>query len=142
MVSADDGWAVGPSRAIHWNGTAWSNATNPATMGLYSVCMVGADDGWAVGGYGEIQHWDGTDWSQVTSPTTEHLWSVCMVSADDGWAVGESGTILRWTGTVWVPEFPTVILMALLISLALGAVTLAKKAKKRERTSLPSKAQL
>ena len=143
MVSADDGWAVGPSRAIHWDGTDWSNVTNPATMGLYSVFMVSADEGWAVGESGRIMRWDGADWSAVTSPTTWDLYSLHMVGADDGWAVGDNGTIIRWTGTEWIPEFPTAILTPLLISLTLVAVILAKTAsKKRRKPSLPSKTLL
>lgn len=78
-----------------------------------------------------------------TSPTTESLSSVFMVSADDGWAVGLWGTIIRWTGTEWIPEFPTIVLTPLLISLTLVAVILAKTAsKKRRKPSLPSKTQL
>jgi len=119
------------------------NWTSPTTHQLNSVFMVGADDGWAVGYDGTIIRWDGTDWSNVTSPTTAALFSVFMVSVDDGWAVGGDGTIIRWTGTEWIPEFPTAILMPLLLSLTLVAVILAKTAsKKRRKPSLPSKTLL
>jgi photosystem II stability/assembly factor-like uncharacterized protein len=144
MVSASDGWAVGGyGRIIHWDGTDWSNVTSPTTAQfLGDVFMVSADDGWAVGADGTIIHWDGTSWSNVTSPTTEHLGDVFMVSADDGWAVGNYACI-RWTGTEWIPEFPTIVLMPLLISLTLVAVILAKTAsKKRRKPSLPSKTLL
>ncbi|MDH5266694.1 MAG: hypothetical protein OEW62_03330 [Candidatus Bathyarchaeota archaeon] len=78
-----------------------------------------------------------------TSPTTEHLMSVFMVSADDGWAVGFDGTIIRWTGTEWIPEFPTIVLMPLLISLTLVVVIVAKIASKKHRKPLlPSKTLL
>jgi len=81
----------------------------------------------------------GLNW---TSPTTRHLYSVFMVSASDGWAVGNDGTIIQWTGTEWIPEFPTAILMPLLISITLVAVILAKTAsKKRRRPSLLNRTQ-
>ena len=104
--------------------------------------MVSADDGWAVSD-GTIIRWNGTEWSTVTSPTGAGLYSVFMVGADDGWAVGENGTIIRWTGTEWIPEFPTAVLMPLLISVTLVAVILTKTAsKKRRKPSLPSKTAL
>jgi len=148
MVGADDGWAVGyKGTIIHWDGTEWSNVTSPTTANLYSLHMVSADDGWAVGYpvgyYGTIIHWDGTEWSNVTSPTTLPLESLHMVSADDGWAVGWFGTIIRWTGAEWIPEFPTIVLTPLLISLTLVAVILAKTVlKKRRKPLLPSKTLL
>ena len=133
MVNADDGWAVGDEGTIvHWNGTEWSMVTSP-TMSweqFRSVFMVSADDGWAVGALGSIIHWDGIEWSNATSPTTTHLYSVFMVSADDGWAVGDWGRIIQWTGIEWIPEFPTGIIMPLLISLTLFVVILAKTAPK------------
>ena len=119
------------------------NWTSPTTAPLVSVHMVTADDGWAVGWSGTMIHWNGTDWSNVTSPTQKGLGSVFMVTADDGWAVGWDGTIIRWTGTEWIPEFPTIVLTALLISLTLVAVILAKTtSKKRRKPSLPSKTTL
>ncbi|MDH5374889.1 MAG: hypothetical protein OEW95_03645 [Candidatus Bathyarchaeota archaeon] len=144
MVGSSDGWAVGRGGTIiRWDGTDWSTVTSPTTKDLYEVFMVSTDDGWAVGWGGTIICWDGTSWSNVTSPTTGWLNSVFMVSPDDGWAVGEYGTIIRWTGTEWIPEFPTAILMSLLISLPLVAVIIAKITLKRRRSpSLQSKTRL
>ena len=119
------------------------NWTSPTSQSLHDVFMVGADDGWAVGIDGLIIHWDGTEWSNVTSPAGEHLTSVHMVGADDGWAVGNDGEIIHWDGTQWIPEFPTVIVMPLLISLTLVVVIIAKTAsKKRTKPAIPSKTQL
>jgi len=141
MVSASDGWAVGRNGTIvRWDGTDWSTVTSPTTAVLHSVFMVSASDGWAVGTYGTIIRWNGVAWSTVTSPTTQHLYSVYMVSAVDGWAVGWGGTIIRWTGTLWIPEFPSVILMPLLITITLVAVVITKALpKKRRSASIPSK---
>jgi len=105
--------------------------------------MVSADDGWAVGHGGRIIRWDGNYWNTVESPTTYGLMSVRMLSASDVWAVGWGGTIIRWTGTEWIPEFPTAILLSLLISLTLVVVILAKTVlKKRRKSLLPSETLL
>ena len=165
MVNADDGWAVGnvfiayptlkiEGIIIRWNGTDW-NTWKRGGPSLRSVDMVSADDGWAVGSYhlgatpygGAIFRWNGALWSSVTCPTAANLYSVFMVGAGDGWAVGEAvgdyATVVRWTGAEWIPEFPTAILMPLLIGLTLVAVILAKIVlKKRRSLSLPSKTQL
>ena len=69
-----------------------------------------------------------------TSPTTLNLYDVFMVSASDGWAVGYAGTIIRWTGTVWIPEFPTAILMPLLMTLSLVVVIITKTVLKKRKT--------
>lgn len=110
---------------------------------FYSVDMLDANDGWAVGYYGTIIRWNGSDWSTVVLKTLEVLRSVDMLNASDGWIVGHAGTILRWTGTDWIiPEFPTVILMPLLVSITLVTAILAKMvSKKHRKPSLPSKTQ-
>jgi len=109
------------------------NWTSPTTLNLYDVFMVSASDGWAVGSGGTMIHWDGSSWSNVTSPAAA-LRSVFMVSASDGWAVGYAGTIIRWTGTVWIPEFPTAILMPLLMTLSLVVVIITKTVLKKRKT--------
>ncbi len=50
-ASATDVWAVGAwGTTIHWNGSQWSNVTNPKSPAwFYSVFMLSAIDGWAVG---------------------------------------------------------------------------------------------
>jgi hypothetical protein len=91
MVSSDDGWIVGgaqamPGTMIHWNGTDWTNFTDPTTADwLNSGSMISSADGWAVGQSGTIVHWDGTSWTEVTSPTTAALSSVYMVDSNDWW---------------------------------------------------------
>jgi hypothetical protein len=79
-VSANDAWAVGctafcflhsvtPQMVIlHWNGTAWTQASSPAPgqfSQLVGVAATSASDAWAVGsdlGGTIVQHWNGTIW--------------------------------------------------------------------------------
>jgi hypothetical protein len=110
--SASDAWAVGDSNdVLHWNGTAWSEATAlPADTypRLYAVSAVSPTDVWA-GGYGEtgtlMLNWNGTSWSQVTVPgagSGTTVTSISMDSATDGWATVESPfELLHWNGTAW-----------------------------------------
>ena len=136
MVDADDGWAVGDNGAIiHWNGAQWSNTTSPTGDFLRSVYMVSSDDGWAVATYGAIIHWNGAQWDLVASPVIGNWFSVFMVDSDDGWVVGD-GKILQWTGAEWVPEFSAIVLMALLISLTLAAIILAKTVSRKNTKQL------
>ena len=112
-------------------GLSWSTVTSPTTQRLLSVFMVGADDGWAVGVNGTILRWTGSSWNNVNSPTRERLYDVFMVGADDGWAVGFDGTIIHWTGTIWIPESSAAILVALLITITLFMVILAKRVPRK-----------
>jgi hypothetical protein len=104
MSRIDEGWAVGDSTALHWNGTAWQPVDIPSGIYLRAVDAVSHMDAWAVGN--NIVHWDGAVWSVLDSPTDEWLSDIDMVSVDDGWAVGGPGydspcVILRWNGTAW-----------------------------------------
>lgn len=115
------------------------NWTSPTTQTLRSVSMVSTNDGWAVGDGGTIIRWNGTQWNTITGPTNENLYSMSMVNASDAWAVGSNGTIIRWNGAEWIPEFSTVILIPVLISLTLVAAILAKTtSKKLKRPSFPT----
>ena len=98
MSSAGDGWAVGGTTMLHWNGATWTQSP-AASCSLSAVSMVSASDGWAVGDC--ILHWDGTTWIRVFNPSWFALTSVAMVSSSDGWAVGPGGVFLHWDGRAW-----------------------------------------
>src|SRR5947199_65924 len=106
-VSASDIWAVGSytdqqsqsgsgSLTLHWNGTTWSQVSNPGPTTLYGVTAVASNDVWAVGAFTSQQslfgplilHWNGKTWSEVSSPHAGTLAAVAAVSANDIWAVG------------------------------------------------------
>jgi hypothetical protein len=55
----------------HWNGTAWTQAPNPAAGELSDVDMIASNDGVAVGENGIILRWNGSAWQSMTSPTTD-----------------------------------------------------------------------
>jgi len=135
-TSDTDAWAVGHSGAApnglraqpvidHWNGTAWSQVTAPATG--YSTSWPAAvsasdtSDAWIVG-WSEPQrysfvpmamHWNGTAWSVVSFNATigAIVSGVTDISPADAYAITStptSGTIgygqdqlTHWNGTSW-----------------------------------------
>ncbi len=117
-TSADNAWAVGSifkeiPLILHWNGTAWTRAQLPATVGrgaFYSVAATSATNAWAVLfpqnlGRPRIVHWNGRRWGDVVvSPAVEKRYgitSLAATSATNVWAIGDSGAILHWNGRRW-----------------------------------------
>jgi hypothetical protein len=133
-VSARNAWAVGFYRnqtagalplILHWNGTAWSQATAPASgmpeTELNGVSTVSDREAWAVGFAATpaagrfttlILRWNGTSWSRMTSPDPSPEDSFLQgVSATDGggaWAVGSYARgktlrtlVLKWSSPAW-----------------------------------------
>src|SRR5215472_8977910 len=129
-------WAVGFYRTqapgalpliLHWNGTAWSQVTAPASgmpqTELNGVSTVSGRNAWAAGFAGKpavgqfatlLLHWNGTAWAQVKSaspaPTGRYnlLNGVSAIGHGHAWAVGnnpQSTTgpgqtlVLQWNGT-------------------------------------------
>jgi hypothetical protein len=126
VASADSAWAVGVAcelcgesasvgRALilHWNGTAWSQASIPGAGGASHLSGVISGPGgtaWAVGYYcpsdcgsslaGDrtlVLHWNGRAWSRVSSPSPgagpgsgfSGLASVSVGPRGTAWAVGD-----------------------------------------------------
>lgn len=128
-TSASNAWAVGASGTgpatktllLHWNGTRWSQVTNPkpALGGLSAVDAVSADNVWAVGYTSNaavtafkplVMHWNGTKWSvQAGVPAIAGSLTAVAVRGNDVWAVGgtdgnPSGSpplVLHRTGNRW-----------------------------------------
>jgi hypothetical protein len=48
---------------LHFDGTAWTASSDPATAGLLDIGGTGASDVWAVGLRGKRLHFDGTAWT-------------------------------------------------------------------------------
>jgi hypothetical protein len=132
VISRANVWAVGDGiplgsqgavpLLLHWRGTRWTKARNPAFPGLGSLKAVSASsasDVWAVGAaqVGSasrtlIEHFDGTAWSVIPSPSpdgADQLSAVTAISAADAWAAGTSAlpgqsnrTLLEhWDGVSW-----------------------------------------
>jgi photosystem II stability/assembly factor-like uncharacterized protein len=150
LVNAYDGWAVGDLGTVyHWDGRVWAGfPTWGSTDNYLSVFFVNADDGWIAGGTGgvyeigssgPVNHWNGTMWTSVDNPSINPvaLRSVFMVDANDGWIVGDGGLIMRWSGVEWtVPEYPTPLSYALILSLTLTTVALARRTPRKRIFSM------
>jgi hypothetical protein len=116
VIADDDVWVVGRHdggpRALHWDGSAWTETSVPWTSAspghvasLEDVEAVGPDDVWAAGSQWQLDaqgfpkphafvvHWDGTAWTEVKS-TLEHtrhgVNGIEVLSADDVWFVGSA----------------------------------------------------
>jgi photosystem II stability/assembly factor-like uncharacterized protein len=64
MVSASDGWIVGPGGMIlHGVQGSWKQVPSPSTHLLLSIAMVSTADGWAVGEQGAILHFTQGSWN-------------------------------------------------------------------------------
>lgn len=124
-LSAASVWAVGTTdstdpRAMHWNGSGWTEQVLSLTPGqpgnppgtFQAVAAVSAGDVWAVGGTSGkplAEHWDGRTWTVVPTPspsprvTGPFLQGIAAVSARDIWAVGgtDQPLILHWDGRAW-----------------------------------------
>lgn len=101
FVAPDDGWIVGGSHVLHWDGTAWHDQVIENAQ-LECLDIVSASDIWALGGsaaQATAYHWDGGSWQSEAMEATDQILAVDMVSATDGWAGGwYKGTVLRFHG--------------------------------------------
>jgi hypothetical protein len=117
-TSATDAWAVGSifryvPLILHWNGTTWTRAHLPATIGrgaFDSVAATSATNAWAVlspqhGRRSRIVHWNGQRWGDVVgSPAIDKGYGIASLSATSStnmWALGAAGAILHWNGHRW-----------------------------------------
>ena len=48
---------------LHFDGTSWTESSDPSTLGINDLGGRGPDDVWAVGGGGKRLHFDGTAWT-------------------------------------------------------------------------------
>jgi len=114
---ANDAWAVGSTNqtgfattnpiTAHWDGTAWTIVSTPATTGtaksiLDAVADLSPGNVWAAGrsrdGRALVEHWNGSTWSIVSTPDPvppagstfagATLTGLTAISATDIWAVG------------------------------------------------------
>jgi hypothetical protein len=99
------------NQLLHWDGTAWTQASTPQPGGtsagdsnlIYGVDCASASDCWAAGvyasagaGLNQALRWDGTTWSQAVTPNPggtasgdiSELFAVHCAGATLCWAVG------------------------------------------------------
>jgi hypothetical protein len=106
--SATDVWAftstfAGSSRALRWNGSAWSPAGS-FPRGVGSAVVLSPSDVWAFGQTYSPNaqlgawHYNGHTWSAV--PGGQGLGGASAVSASDIWAYAGT-SVARWNGSSW-----------------------------------------
>jgi len=103
-ASATDAWACGFQGLMHWDGTAWTAASNGGTQIAVSVWGSDAAHVWTCGTGGEIRFFNGSTWTGQASGTTQTLAKIAGRSQSDVFAVGSGGTILHWDGVSWKPQ--------------------------------------
>jgi hypothetical protein len=106
-TSADNAWAFtaggAQSRALHWNGRAWSVQRSFAQQ-IGGAVVISPSDIWVFGqpyfpgtGLG-AWHYNGSSWSRVTSG--RGLEGGSALSANDIWAV-DGVDVAHWNGSTW-----------------------------------------
>jgi hypothetical protein len=67
MVSASEGWVVGPNGTIlHYHAGAWTQVDSPTSKDLSSVVMLSATEGWAVGAQSTLLHYINGAWNLLS----------------------------------------------------------------------------
>lgn len=91
---AEDVWAVGPEKRVHFDGSTWEEVDGEAEA--YDVWGAASDDVWVVGE--SFEHYDGTTWTISLPPRDVIYRGVHGTSATDIWAVGDDGAIAHFGG--------------------------------------------
>jgi photosystem II stability/assembly factor-like uncharacterized protein len=117
MISASDGWAVGSSgRVLHFDGTNWSNVSNPAAtdfIDLHSVSFSNSANGHMSGDNSKVYYYDGSSWVEYSTSlpdNTFHIYAVYTLSNTLAYAAtsagfGGQGYILKYDGTTWSTSY-------------------------------------
>ncbi len=110
--SASDIWVVGETATrgytggqrtsviLHYNGSAWTQATVPDQSGLLDVNAVSATDAWAVAADGSVLNWNGSVWTVVTQLELSNTAGIAALSPTDVW-VAQVGDLAHYNGTSW-----------------------------------------
>jgi hypothetical protein len=110
--SASDIWVVGQtvtpgyhnrqftSVILHYNGSAWTQATAPDNSGLLDVDAVSPTDAWAIAADGSVLSWNGSAWSVVTTVELSNDAAIAVLSPTDVW-VAQLGGLAHYNGTSW-----------------------------------------
>jgi cysteine-rich repeat protein len=102
-TASNDVYAMTDDQVFHYNGSAWSLATN-LPFAAAAISGSGPDRVIVVGLDGGIYTWDGTAWGPMTSGTSYALNAVQVLSPTLAYAVGgddADGVMLKWNGSIW-----------------------------------------
>lgn len=114
MLSTSEGWAVGTSgRVLKYNGTNWSNVTNPATADLYSVHFSSSSNGFITGKNSTVLYYNGSSWTTHNTALPDnsfHVYDVHVVNNNLAYAAttpgfGGAGIILKYDGSFWNKDY-------------------------------------
>lgn len=99
-TSSTDVWAANYNGMsfIHWDGTAWTEASAMAPRGRIRMWGSESMGIWAIGD--EVFHWDGSAWS-FTNVGAQHIWAIWGSGSEDLWATGDAGLLMHWDGKAW-----------------------------------------
>jgi hypothetical protein len=103
--SQKDVWASDTVRALHFDGSAWSEVSVGRRLGERLGAFAGTanDDVWLVS-EGELGHFDGKAWSWWRPGDDARLTALWPRARGDAWAVGARGTVYHYDGHTWKPE--------------------------------------
>jgi hypothetical protein len=96
-AAPDDVWAVGSAEVLHWNGSAWSNASAPG--GAYTDIWAGSGVVAAATTTGVVS-WNGASWQLVGAYPGTAIGVIRGTGANDLWAA-DSTELWHWNGTTW-----------------------------------------
>jgi hypothetical protein len=115
-TSATDAWVIqagsGPSTAVHWNGSAWSEVSSGTSALSSNGFRPGgawgtAQDLWVSGttalGVGKLSHWNGAAWTDAAGSFGRSMYGVFGTGPSDVWAASDLATapISHWDGHSW-----------------------------------------
>jgi hypothetical protein len=106
--ASNDVWIVGPSLAMHWNGSAWSTPAQPVPGGvLNGVTGTISTDVWTTGESANVRHFTGgASWDAPVIPITGvHTYFAIASGASNVW-VTSAGDAARLEGATWVEHGP------------------------------------
>lgn len=117
-TATDDVWFAGlGGTLLHWNGSAWTDHSQPIEAAFWGVHAHSATDVWAVGGRSAwggdravIYHFDGASWTELDLPEVlADLGNIYKAHHDgtDLWACGLEGAVIRASSAESLEAFPS-----------------------------------